>query len=116
MVDAGDLLLTRGAGWAARLIRLGAALLDEPNLDNHVAIVRHRDDTGVWWAIEGRPGALGGPSTRWPAVQNYVSNPAHPRGPCRNLYTSPGGTTISMGPYIGWITSPLVVVVKLLPL
>jgi hypothetical protein len=34
----------------------------------------------------------------------------------QNLYTSPGGTMISMGPYIGWITSPLVVAVRLLPL
>lgn len=70
MVDVGDLLLTRGAGWAARLIRLGAALLDEPNLDNHVAIVHHRDDAGVWWAIEGRPGGVG-----WADTGHYLASP-----------------------------------------
>ena len=48
-MDTGDLLVTRGDGWASRLIRLGAALMDQPNLDNHVAYLANwlkamRDD------------------------------------------------------------------------
>jgi hypothetical protein len=41
------------------MIRLGAALRDEPNLDNHVAVVHHQDAAGIWWVIEGRPGGVG---------------------------------------------------------
>ncbi|HJQ47155.1 MAG TPA: hypothetical protein VJ870_12675 [Amycolatopsis sp.] len=74
MVDVGDLLVTRGAGWAARLIRLGAALLDEPNIDNHVAIVHHRDDAGVWWAVEGRPGGVGWADARTYLASAYTTN------------------------------------------
>lgn len=59
MLGVGDLLFTRSSGWAARMVRLGEALRDEPNLDNHVAVVHHQDAAGVWWAIEGRPGGVG---------------------------------------------------------
>lgn len=44
---------------AAALIRFGAALEGRANLDNHVAIVHHRDDAGILWGIEGRPGGVG---------------------------------------------------------
>jgi hypothetical protein len=74
VLDVGDLLLTRGSGWAARMIRLGAALLDEPNLDNHVAIVHHRDDAGVWWVIEGRPGGVGWADARAYLSSSYTTN------------------------------------------
>jgi hypothetical protein len=67
MLDVGDLLFTRTKTLGGRLIRLGAALLDEPNLDNHVAIVHHRDDAGRWWAIEGRPGGAG-----WVDARQYL--------------------------------------------
>lgn len=69
MIGVGDLLLTRGGGWAGRLIRLGAAFLDEPNLDNHVAIVHHQDAAGVWWVIEGRPGGVG-----WADARAYLAS------------------------------------------
>lgn len=70
MIDVGDVLVVRGTDWAARLIRLGSALLDEPNLDNHVAIVHHQDANGLWWTIEGRPGGVG-----WAAAQEYLTSP-----------------------------------------
>lgn len=70
MIDVGDVLVVRGTDWAARLIRLGAALRDEPNLDNHVAIVHHKDTNGVWWTIEGRPGGVG-----WACAQTYLTSP-----------------------------------------
>lgn len=70
MIGIGDVLCTRGTDWAARLIRLGAALLDEPNLDNHVAIVHHQDASGTWWAVEGRPGGVG-----WADAANYLKSP-----------------------------------------
>lgn len=56
----GDGLLTRTpnsvATWA---IRFGAALLDRPNLVNHVAVYLHDDANGVPWGMEGRPGGFG---------------------------------------------------------
>jgi hypothetical protein len=70
MIGIGDVLCVRGTDWAARLIRLGAALLDEPNLDNHVAIVHHQDASGTWWAVEGRPGGVG-----WADAANYLKSP-----------------------------------------
>lgn len=69
MIGVGDLLVVRGTDWAARLIRLGAALLDEPNLDNHVAIVHHQDANGTWWVVEGRPGGVG-----WADARNYLAS------------------------------------------
>lgn len=56
----GDVVCTRNkTGWAARLIRLGAALRDQPNTVNHVVVVDHVDDAGRLWGIEGRPGGVG---------------------------------------------------------
>ena len=65
----GDLLATRGDGWTSALIRLGAALLDHPNMINHIAIVHHRDATGTLWCIEGRPGGVG-----WRDAQGYLGS------------------------------------------
>lgn len=59
-LGVGDVLCTRNPkGWPARLIRLGAALLDRPNTVNHVIVVHHRDKAGTWWGVEGRPGGVG---------------------------------------------------------
>lgn len=69
MIEVGDVLVVRGTDWASRLIRLGAALMDEPNLDNHVAVVHHRDANGVWWVVEGRPGGVG-----WADAHNYLAS------------------------------------------
>lgn len=56
----GDVLCTKNPkGWAARLIRLGAALQDRPNTVNHVIVVSHVDAVGKLWGIEGRPGGVG---------------------------------------------------------
>jgi hypothetical protein len=74
MVGIGDLLLTRGSSWVDRLIRIGAAFLDEPNIDNHVAIVHHQDDNGNWWAIEGRPGGVGWADARKYLASRFTSN------------------------------------------
>jgi hypothetical protein len=55
----GDVVLTRSAGWVGWVIRFGAALLDLPNVRNHVVVVHHVDDAGTLWGIEGRPGGVG---------------------------------------------------------
>ena len=66
----GDLLLTRSkTGVFGRLIRVGAALRDEPNLINHVVIVDHQDRQGTWWGIEGRPGGVG-----WVDLRRYLGS------------------------------------------
>lgn len=57
--EPGDVILTRGTAWTSRLIRLGAALLDMPNIRNHVIVAHHYDAAGTLWGIEGRPGGVG---------------------------------------------------------
>lgn len=59
-LNIGDVLCTRNpTGWMARLIRLGAAFLDRPNISNHVIVVHHKDPKGLWWGLEGKPGGVG---------------------------------------------------------
>lgn len=56
----GDVLaVNTGNNWAADLIRFGEHLQGKPSFDNHVVAVHHRDDAGVLWGIEGRPGGVG---------------------------------------------------------
>jgi hypothetical protein len=57
--QVGDVLVVRTGKIWGRLVRLGAAFSDSPNLVDHVAIVHHRDDSGTLWVIEGRPGGVG---------------------------------------------------------
>jgi hypothetical protein len=59
VIEPGDVVLTRSKGWVGWIIRFGAALLDRPNIRNHVIVVHHRDDAGTLWGIEGRPGGVG---------------------------------------------------------
>lgn len=64
---------------ASRLIRLGEALRDKPNLDNHVAVVHHVDPAGTLWAIGAGPNGVG-----WTDVSVYdnpffLSNEAQPK-------------------------------------
>jgi hypothetical protein len=70
-IQAGDVLCTRTQrSWVARLIRLGAALLDKPSVVNHVAIAHHRDAKGDWVVVEGRPGGVG-----WAPAAKYLASP-----------------------------------------
>jgi hypothetical protein len=55
----GDVVLTRSKGWVGWIIRFGAALLDRPNMRNHVIVVHHVDEGGTLWGVEGRPGGVG---------------------------------------------------------
>jgi hypothetical protein len=66
----GDVVLVRTEGLAGLLIRLGASLLDRPNVHNHVAIVHHRDPSGTLWGIEARPGGVG-----WIDMEGYLGDP-----------------------------------------
>lgn len=69
-VKPGDVVLVRTNGIVGAVIRLGAALLDRPNVHNHVAIVHHLDAAGVLWGIEGRPGGVG-----WVDMAQYLADP-----------------------------------------
>lgn len=69
-IGVGDVLAVRTTGWAAWFIRLGARLHHLPDGDNHVVIAHHRDDKGVWWGVEGRPGGVG-----WADLRPYLSSP-----------------------------------------
>jgi hypothetical protein len=66
----GDVIVTRTKTWPAWFVRFAAALRDEPNTVDHVAIVHHRDDAGTWWAVEARPGGVG-----WANAQPYLDSP-----------------------------------------
>jgi hypothetical protein len=66
----GDLLFTRGDGFASQAIRFGAAVLDEPNQINHVVGFHHTDSANIQWGIEGRPGGVG-----WVNIAKYLRNP-----------------------------------------
>jgi hypothetical protein len=66
----GMVLAVRTPGRAGALIRLGAALLGKPNLDNHIAVVDHQDANGTWWGVEGRPGGVG-----WIDIAVYLASP-----------------------------------------
>jgi hypothetical protein len=69
-VGAGDVLaVNTGNALFSRLIRLGEALRDQPNLANHVVIAHHRDAKGTWWGIEGRPGGVG-----WAQLDGYLAD------------------------------------------
>lgn len=81
----GDVVIVRtpSSNWLERtesfLIRLGAALRGEDDLENHVAVVHHTDGHGTTWAIEGRPGGVG-----WTDISSYdnpyfLSNAAQPK-------------------------------------
>ncbi|HET9118323.1 MAG TPA: hypothetical protein VFN75_09685 [Pseudonocardiaceae bacterium] len=65
----GTVLAVRSGGFAGAGIRLGAALLDEPNIENHIAVVHHTDASGTTWAIEGRPGGVG-----WRNASDYLAS------------------------------------------
>lgn len=70
-VRPGDLLLTRSSkGEGAKAIRIGEAILDDPNTVNHVIIVQKRDNAGRLWGIEGRPGGVG-----WVDLHNHLDSP-----------------------------------------
>lgn len=51
------------------MIRLGSALIGEPNIANHIAVIDHRDSKGTWWALEGRPGGVG-----WRDATSYLAS------------------------------------------
>lgn len=68
-VQIGDVLAVRTPDLGGELIRLGAAMLDKPNLENHIAVMHHMDHDGTWWAIEARPGGVG-----WTDATRYLNN------------------------------------------
>jgi hypothetical protein len=70
VVAPGDVICTRSTGWKARGIRFVAAIRDQPNLQNHVAVVHHLDDRGTLWCLEGKPGGVG-----WHTAGGYLQSP-----------------------------------------
>jgi hypothetical protein len=66
----GDVITVRTTRWPGWWVRFAAALRDEPNTIDHVAIIHHRDDAGTLWAIEARPGGVG-----WANAQPYLDSP-----------------------------------------
>lgn len=69
VLKPGDVLAVRSAGFVAAAIRIGAALLDQPNVSNHIAVMHHWDGQ-VPWGLEGRPGGVG-----WVDLRGYIASP-----------------------------------------
>lgn len=65
----GMVLAVHGSGVFGEAIRLGSELLDEPNMEAHIAVVDHQDKKGTWWCLEGRPGGVG-----WRDASAYLNN------------------------------------------
>lgn len=68
-IRPGTVLAVRSKGWAGGLIRFGAALRGEPNIQNHIAVAHHMDPVGTLWCIEGRPGGVG-----WRDATTYLES------------------------------------------
>jgi hypothetical protein len=66
----GMVLVVRTAGFEGTMIRFGAAMIGESDLENHVAVIDHTDNHGTCWAIEGRPGGVG-----WVDASSYLDSP-----------------------------------------
>jgi hypothetical protein len=102
-LQPGDLLATRTkGGFGSLMIRLGAALRDEPNLANHIAVVHHADAAGTTWCIEGRPGGVG-----WRNAADYLRsrwtmcNAAQPKTPAQRGQVA-GGSVKLLGTAYDW--------------
>lgn len=54
-------------GW---WIRLRSRLMGLPDLHNHVALATHRDETGRWRGLEGRPSGFG-----WANLERLLDHP-----------------------------------------
>lgn len=68
-VGIGDILAVRGQGVPGEAIRLGSELIDEANIDAHIAVFDHVDKHGTPWAIEGRWGGVG-----WRDASDYLNS------------------------------------------
>lgn len=67
--STGLVVCVRTDGEAAEWIRFGASLIHENDIINHVSCLHHQDETGRWWAVEGRPGGVG-----WADATPYIES------------------------------------------
>lgn len=95
----GDVLAVRSGGFAAEMIRLGAALTGKPDISNHIAVVHHV--TGMTtWCIEGRPGGVG-----WRNAADYLSshwtltNADQPKSPAQRSAVCEAAVALLGTPY-----------------
>lgn len=80
----GDILLTRGSAWTSHIIRIGAALLDRPNVFNHVVVFTHYDALGIPQGIEARADGAGDIDLRKTLKSRWLaSNAAQPKTPAQ---------------------------------
>jgi len=68
-IKPADVLAIRTTGRPAWWIRFGAAIHNQPDLSNHIAVAHHYDANGVLWCIEGRPGGVG-----WVDASKYIKS------------------------------------------
>lgn len=80
-VQPGDVLVVRTTGIPAELIRFGEELRGLPHLQNHVAVVHHKNGD-TWRCIEARPGGVAwADATPYLTSKLTVSNVGQPKTP-----------------------------------
>ena len=102
LLEPGDIVCTRNpTGWAARMIRLGAALQDSPNIVNHVIVVHHRDPKGLLWGLEGRPGGVGprALTRRLLGAPYVISNAEQPKTEEQRFLVAKAAEKLNGAPY-----------------
>lgn len=67
-VGPGTVLAVRTENIFGEAIRFGSALVDRPNVENHIAVVHHVNPDKTIWGIEGRPGGVG-----WVDCSRYLN-------------------------------------------
>jgi hypothetical protein len=86
LILPGTVVAVQTPGWEAYWIRLGAAIHDQPDNSNHIAVVHHTDAKGTIWGIEGRPGGVGQVDmTGYLASRWTLTNEAQPMTPEQGL-------------------------------
>lgn len=100
-IQPGDTLAVRTPrAWPSAMIRLGSALLDKPNVSNHIAMAHHWDASGTLWCIEGRPGGVG-----WRDGSDYLASPwtlanvAQPKTDAQRKVLTDGAVALLGTPY-----------------
>ena len=71
MIGVGDVLAVQTSNsFVRKMILIGAVLRGRPAIDNHVVVVHHKDSSGQWWGLEGKPGGVGQTT-----LDQYLSSP-----------------------------------------
>lgn len=99
-LGVGDIICTRGGGWAGRVIRFGAAMVGRPNTVGHVAVYVGQGTDGRPRVIEGRPGGVGYRDAKAYLKDHWtVDNREQPKTPEQRMEIANGAVAMLGTPY-----------------